>query len=55
VVMKLYLYDVWELRLIYRVLAFAGLGGLLLLMSFLYSRYRTSIESWLQDENRSST
>jgi uncharacterized membrane protein len=51
VVVKLYLYDVWELRLIYRVLAFAGLGGLLLVLSFLYSRYRSSIESWLQDEN----
>jgi uncharacterized membrane protein len=55
VVVKLYLYDVWELRLIYRVLAFAGLGGLLLVMSFLYSRYRSSIESWLQDENPPTT
>jgi uncharacterized membrane protein len=55
VVAKLYLYDVWELRLIYRVMAFAGLGGLLLVMSFLYSRYRISIESWLQGELRSDS
>ena len=52
VVAKLYLYDVWELRLLYRFLAFAALGGLLLVMSFLYSRYRRSIESWLHDEER---
>jgi uncharacterized membrane protein len=50
VVLKLYLHDVWELRLIYRVMAFGGLGALLLAMSFLYSRYRSSIESWLQRE-----
>ena len=51
VVAKLYLYDVWLLRLIYRVTAFAALGGLLLVMSFLYSRYRGSIESWLQRDD----
>jgi hypothetical protein len=48
VVVKLYVYDVWNLRLLYRVLAFAGLGGLLLLMSFLYSRYRGSIDALWQ-------
>jgi uncharacterized membrane protein len=42
VVLKLYLYDVWQLRLLYRIAAFAILGGLLLAMSFLYSRYRAS-------------
>jgi uncharacterized membrane protein len=46
VVVKLYLYDVWLLGLVYRVAAFAGLGALLLLMSYLYSRYRVSIEDW---------
>ena len=46
VVVKLYLYDVWELRTIYRVTAFGGLGALLLAMSYLYSRFRNSIESW---------
>lgn len=46
VVLKLYLYDVWFLDRVYRVVAFAILGGLLLGMSYLYSRYRVTIESW---------
>jgi uncharacterized membrane protein len=46
VVVKLYLYDVWLLELVYRMAAFAGLGALLLLMSYLYSRHRVTIESW---------
>ncbi|MCP5119485.1 MAG: DUF2339 domain-containing protein, partial [bacterium] len=46
VVGKLYLWDVWELQRIYRVAAFGGLGVLLLAMSYLYSRFRSSIESW---------
>jgi uncharacterized membrane protein len=50
VVGKLYLHDVWQLRRIYRVTAFAVLGLLLLLMSFLYSRYRGSIEGWWKKE-----
>ncbi|MGI8990155.1 MAG: DUF2339 domain-containing protein [Bryobacteraceae bacterium] len=49
VVLKLYLYDVWLLVRIYRVLAFAALGALLLLTSYLYSRYRMSIENWWSD------
>jgi hypothetical protein len=51
VLLKLYLYDVWQLQRIYRVLAFAVLGGLLLSASFLYSRYRGKIENWWRDEN----
>ncbi len=47
VVVKLYLYDIWQLDLVYRFIAFAGLGGLLLAMSFLYSRYRESVAIWL--------
>jgi hypothetical protein len=50
VVAKLYLYDVWLLRRLHRIVAFAALGGLLLAMSFLYSRYRTAIEGWWQDK-----
>jgi uncharacterized membrane protein len=46
VVLKLYLYDVWSLGLFYRMAAFAALGVLLLAMSYLYSRFRTAIESW---------
>lgn len=38
VVLKLYLYDVWLLRAFYRMAAFAILGVMLLVMSYLYSR-----------------
>lgn len=47
---KLYLYDVWMLGRIYRIAAFAALGALLLAMSYLYSRYRESIESWWRED-----
>jgi hypothetical protein len=55
VILKLYLYDVWLLGRVYRVAAFAILGALLLAMSYLYSRYRASIESWVRitDDRRS--
>jgi uncharacterized membrane protein len=46
VVLKLYAYDVWQVARIYRILAFVGLGLLLLATSYLYSRYRPAIESW---------
>jgi uncharacterized membrane protein len=46
VVLKLYLYDVWLLGQFYRMTAFAILGVLLLAMSYLYSRFRGTIESW---------
>jgi len=48
VVAKLYLYDVWTLRRLYRVLAFGTLGSLLLATSFLYSKYKESLEKWIQ-------
>jgi uncharacterized membrane protein len=50
VVVKLYAYDVWLLTRLYRTTAFIALGTLLVLGSFLYSRYRQRIESWLQTE-----
>jgi len=49
VVLKLYFYDVWLISRMYRVAAFAGLGVLLLVTSYLYSRYRSSIEDWWRD------
>jgi uncharacterized membrane protein len=45
VVVKLYIYDVWLLVRIYRIVAFAALGALLLITSYLYSRYREKIEA----------
>lgn len=46
VVIKLYLYDVWFLAALYRMVAFAILGLLLLVISYVYSRFRGSIQSW---------
>jgi uncharacterized membrane protein len=46
VVLKLYLFDVWQLGRFYRTLAFVALGVLLLSTSFLYSHFRTLIEGW---------
>jgi hypothetical protein len=42
VILKLYLYDVWLLRPFYRMAAFAILGLMLLVMSYLYSRKQKS-------------
>lgn len=50
VVLKLYLFDVWLLGRLYRTLAFVALGILLLSTSFLYSRFRTLIETWWKDD-----
>ena len=54
VVAKLYLYDVWLLVRLYRIVAFGVLGALLLLTSYVYSRNRASIENWWNDRNASS-
>ena len=54
VVAKLYLYDVWLLVRIYRIAAFAALGALLLITSYLYSRYREKIEAWWKDDQAAS-
>jgi uncharacterized membrane protein len=51
VVAKLYLYDVWLLVRLYRIVAFGVLGALLLLTSYVYSRNRSSIENWWNDRN----
>ena len=51
VVLKLYLFDVWQLGLAYRTIAFVALGVLLLSTSFLYSRYRGQISGWLKKDD----
>jgi uncharacterized membrane protein len=53
VILKLYLFDVWQLTRPYQILAFVILGILLLATSFLYSRFRRLIESWWKDEKSS--
>ncbi|MCX6605169.1 MAG: DUF2339 domain-containing protein [Acidobacteria bacterium] len=50
VVLKLYLYDIWQLDRFYRILAFVVLGALLLSGSFLYSRYRHRLLELLQHD-----
>jgi uncharacterized membrane protein len=50
VVLKLYLFDVWEAGRLFRMAAFVALGILLLLTSYLYSRFRPAIESFWKDE-----
>ena len=50
-IFKLYLSDVWMLDTIFVVIAFLALGGLLVAGSYLYSRYRTRIETlWKKDD-----
>ena len=41
VILKLYLWDVWQLNRFYRISAFVALGILLLAASYLFSRFRT--------------
>jgi uncharacterized membrane protein len=54
VVVKLYLFDVWAAGRVFRMAAFVALGILLLLTSYLYSRFRPTIESWWKDEQAHS-
>lgn len=49
-VVKLYLSDVWELGYLFKIVAFVGLGVLLLTMSYLYSRFRPVIEKLWKDD-----
>ena len=46
VIAKLYLLDVWSLSRGFRITAFLALGGLLLLVSYLYSRFKPALEDY---------
>src|SRR4029077_7278767 len=54
VVVKLYLFDVWQVGRVYRISAFVALGALLLATSFLYSHFRAVIESWWKNDQTAS-
>ncbi len=54
VVVKLYAYDVWLLRTLYRTTAFIALGALLVASSYVYSRYRDRIEEWWRDRAKTA-
>lgn len=49
---KVFLVDVWHLETVIRVFAFISLGVALLLVSFLYRRYRERIRSWIVPTSR---
>ena len=51
VIAKLYLLDVWSLGRGFRITAFLALGGLLLLVSYLYSRFKLAIERLWKDRS----
>ena len=46
-VIKLFAYDAFELEQVYRVVAFIGLGALLVIGGFLYQRYSRVIRGFL--------
>lgn len=54
VVLKLYLYDVWLLDTLFRILAFGALGTMLLGTSFLYSRLKNTVRQLIAVEGGGS-
>ncbi len=54
VILKLYLFDIWQLERVYRISAFVALGILLIATSFLYSRFRGLVEGWWKDDETGS-
>jgi hypothetical protein len=44
---RVFLFDVWRLETLYRILSFLVLGGVLLLLGFVYNRFAESIRKWL--------
>ena len=50
VIAKLYLLDVWSLSRGFRITAFMALGGVLLLVSYLYSRFKPALEKFWKDD-----
>jgi uncharacterized membrane protein len=50
-VAKLYVNDVWQLGRVFRITAFLALGGLLLAISYLYSKFRPALRKLLGGPN----
>ena len=46
---KVFVYDVFNLAMVYRIIAFTGLGLLLIAAGYLYQRYRTRIVTFLKE------
>ena len=53
-ILKLFLFDSFALERGFRVAAFMGLGGILLVGGFLYQRYTTAIRGFLFEEQQTS-
>jgi uncharacterized membrane protein len=49
-VAKVFVYDVWAMDQVYRVVAFVGLGVLLLVGGYLYQRYSLAIRGFLSEK-----
>jgi len=46
-IVKVFIYDVWVLEQVYRIVAFVGLGILLIVSAYLYNRYSKVIRGFL--------
>jgi uncharacterized membrane protein len=44
---RVFLFDVWKLETIYRILSFLALGVVLLALGFIYNKYQEKIREWL--------
>lgn len=44
---KVFIYDVWVLEQVYRIVAFVGLGLLLIISAYLYNRYSKAIRGFI--------
>jgi len=44
---RVFLFDVWKLDTLYRILSFMALGIVLLILGFIYNRYQEKIKAWL--------
>jgi hypothetical protein len=44
---RIFLFDVWQLETIWRILSFLVLGGVLLALGFLYNRHADALRRWL--------
>jgi uncharacterized membrane protein len=49
-IVKVFVYDVFALDQVYRIIAFVGLGVLLLISGFLYQRYSKAIKGFFAEK-----
>lgn len=44
---RVFIFDVWKLETLYRILSFLALGIVLLVLGFIYNKYQEKIKEWL--------